>query len=133
MKKLLIWLGISKPVNKVNYFTVDKSGYRELMDEEYTLYGIARSYVLDYAQPWDDEKHKQDGLQEVLAYSVIPFRMPQKRSMLLLKRDFKKALRAVDCTLTAEDDNYMKAVTKVANILKEFKYRSRELRQSYKK
>ena len=128
MKKLLMFLGIIPKVNKVKSYELTKHGYQDLMSEDYTLYDLARSYMLDCAQKWDTDAHTQAELKHIMSFVHMPFSTPKRKEMSLLKKDFKTSLNKVDCDLTAKDGGYKIAVVKIANVLLEFKYRSKKLR-----
>lgn len=126
MKKILAFLGLGPKELPITTYEVSRHGYKDLYEEDQTLYDISRSYLLDYAQHWDDEAHKQEELKHILSYVKIPFSIPRDRDMKVLKREFKRALNGVDCNV--KDEHYKVAVVEIANILTEFKYKSKELR-----
>jgi len=130
MKKILTLLGFGPKENLVKQYELTKYGYKDLFNEDYTLYDIVRSYVLDYAQPWDDQSHKQAELRHIMSFVHIPYNKPKNRKMRLLKIDFKKALNQVDCTLTTKDDREKIAIVEIANLLLEFKHRSKKIRNN---
>lgn len=129
LKNLLKILGLGEEKFILRSYEVSKYGYIELIEDDQALYDLSRSYLLNYAQEWDADAQKQEELKHIMAYVQLPFKTPKRREFKLLKRDFKKELNSVDCTLTANDDGYKLAVVRIANILLEYKYRSKKLRQ----
>lgn len=130
MRKLLILLGLVKAENPVTQYEASAHGYKDLYEEDQALYDLCRSYLLDYAQTWDDEAHKQEELKHILSFVRIPFKMPRDRAMKVLKRDFKRELNNVNTNLGEADGGYKIAVVHIANILLTFKEKSKKLRNS---
>lgn len=103
------------------FFEESNFGYNKLYDNHKGLYNLIRSYLLDYAQKWDDEEHKKKELKEILSFVGIPSEVPKKRKMKLLKRQFKQELAKIDCSLVKEESDYKVTMVKIANVL--LKYR----------
>ena len=129
MKKLLILLGLAKSEKPVKQYEPSVHGYKDLYEEDQALYDLCRSYLLDYAQEWDDEAHKQEELKHILSFVRIPFKTPRERELKLLKRDFKRELNKVNPNLGEADGGYKLAVVHIANILLQFKRKSKNLRK----
>ena len=135
LKKIISLFNLGSRFEKdFTSYELNHRGYQKLYDEDEVLYDLCRSYLLNYAQEWDDNKNKQEELRHILSFVYLPFSIPKDRRIKLLKREFKRALNKIDCSLSTEEDSgYKLAMVNIANVLLEFKQRSKFLRNKIKK